>query len=136
MPSSTKPMSKSPEMWLEPLWWLTLLTSGPPKPKTTKLPDLLPRQQAPYSQNPLGSPPIFTCVIFHINKGNAPPFLSLSLFSFCHHLPSHPLLSLTWNCLGPVCCVQMQTSILTHQTWLVLQDLTQVWVSKISQAGP
>ena len=26
-------------------------------------------------------------VIFHINKGNSPPSLSFSPFSFCHHLP-------------------------------------------------
>jgi hypothetical protein len=49
--------------WYQDLW--------NPKPVTThrRVPtNLLPKQQSPYSQNPRGSPPIFTCdyIIIHI----------------------------------------------------------------------
>lgn len=56
---------------------------------------LLPRQQPPYSQNPLGSPPTFTCGCYKGPFDLSPaPSLSASTLSFSLSI------NLPWNCLA------------------------------------
>ena len=74
---------------------ITQVTARPAHP--------LPRQQPPYSQNPFGSPPTFTCdyVTIHISRKAPLIFLSLPPSPISTPTLSFSLsISLTWNCLA------------------------------------